>query len=204
MSFFWNQWQKTVYSVVIFFLSFLLFFSPLYFSLFGWLAVFITSSYVFLWGITSYCSYHVCLSFPSRSSFIVFFSFFSFHFTYRLLFILTCFAWLMLERPECYCYFPRQCHFQFVKMIVCVHIGTFFISISYLLVVVVVVVLSAVCYSLSFLFTLLCLVWPACLPPNTLVFWFNVINFKQRLNAEKTTTANSCTYTRIREQFNNH
>lgn len=98
--------------------------------------------------------------------------FFSFHFTYRLLFILTWPAWLM-RKTRSLLLFSVAMPFSIVKMVVCVHLRLVcsIISIGYSLDVI--VRFSLLCFALF------------CLPAITLVFWFNVINFKQRLNAEK-------------------
>lgn len=98
--------------------------------------------------------------------------FFSFHFTYRLLFILTWPAWL-LRKTRSLLLFSVAMPFSIVKMVVCVHLRLVcsIISIGYSLDVI--VRFSLLCFALF------------CLPAITLVFWFNVINFKQRLNAEK-------------------
>lgn len=87
--------EKTVYCVVTFFYQFYCFLSSLYFSLFCCLFrccffsfyYFVLCVYLFLWGITSYCS-RVLVFFLLSFALLfhcLFFFLLSFHFTYRLL-----------------------------------------------------------------------------------------------------------------------
>lgn len=100
-----------------FFLSVLLFFSPLFtFHCFAACFVFFLSRFITSRHYKLLVAVYSCFScFPSRSSFIVYFfsRLFSFHFTYRLLvhFDMACLTYAR-ETRALYCYFPWQCHFQ--------------------------------------------------------------------------------------------
>lgn len=199
-----NNQTKTVrsFSVVMFFFYHFYCFFPLRFSmalfrcLFLFFCDFITSSYVFSWGITSYCIIMVfffCfLRSFARSSFHVFVSFHLL--SIALQFNMVCLAF-MRERPEHYCYFFRgDAIFDWENDCLCMfyHFHRLFAA------------ATTWFFFVRFLFFSFDLF---CLPAITLVFWFNVINFKQRLNAESErvkTTAAKLLHSRIREQFNNH